>query len=485
MHRFCSAGLKISLLTLGLALVGAPTLAAQPGPAGLAPQLPEAAIAQRHLAIPDVGLLEMEDAATPGVALRVASPQPAGWNLADDGTWSVDDAGRSVWRLRVNAPGAVFTSFQLAQIDVPPGTELTLHSVDRQASFGPYDWLQLNRHGVFGTPAVPGEAAILEVALPARTLFLPSLVVESASYGYRDFRGFGQTPARAGHAGGGTIEKAMACEVDVACPDGNGWGNEIRAVALTYDGRYVCTGTLINNAKQDCRNLFLTAAHCVSRNRTANSLVLYWNFESSGCGTFDAQLGDTSVGTQLLATASASDFTLLELDQAPPASANVYYAGYDALPAPPQSAVAIHHPAGDEKKISFEFDVLGDGGGYSGGWGGDHWRILGWDIGTTEGGSSGSAIFDADHQIVGQLHGGTANCSGGWDEYGKLSSSWGYGLASFLDPDGTGALTLGGKDVSTCPNDPGGPSCKTQGDACGSNAECCSGRCHKKTAVCQ
>ena len=37
---------------------------------------------------------------------------------------------------------------------------------------------------------------------------------------------------------------------------------------------------------------------------------------------------------------------------------------------------------------------------------GTHVRVEDWDLGTTEGGSSGSPLFDQNHRVIGQLHGG-------------------------------------------------------------------------------
>ena len=37
---------------------------------------------------------------------------------------------------------------------------------------------------------------------------------------------------------------------------------------------------------------------------------------------------------------------------------------------------------------------------------GTHVRLEDWDLGTTEGGSSGSPLFNQDHRVIGQLHGG-------------------------------------------------------------------------------
>ncbi|MCA9297224.1 MAG: hypothetical protein KC983_11920, partial [Phycisphaerales bacterium] len=69
--------------------------------------------------------------------------------------------------------------------------------------------------------------------------------------------------------------------------------------------------------------------------------------------------------------------------------------------------------------------------------------------GTTEPGSSGSPLYNQDHQIIGQLHGGFAACGNDdSDWYGKFSVSWTGGgssstrLRDWLDPDSTGTLVL-------------------------------------------
>ncbi len=82
----------------------------------------------------------------------------------------------------------------------------------------------------------------------------------------------------------------------------------------------------------------------------------------------------------------------------------------------------------------------------------NHWRVDDWEDGTTEGGSSGSCLWDEFTQrCVGQLHGGYASCSSiTSDWYGKLSVSWTGGgtddsrLSNWLDPGDTGVTYLNG-----------------------------------------
>ena len=83
-----------------------------------------------------------------------------------------------------------------------------------------------------------------------------------------------------------------------------------------------------------------------------------------------------------------------------------------------------------------------------------------WDRGTTEGGSSGSPLFDQNKRVIGQLHGGVGQCTNVNDWYGRLSTSWqgggtsGSRLADFLDSLSTGAMTLDGRDSDGPSPDP-------------------------------
>ena len=76
-----------------------------------------------------------------------------------------------------------------------------------------------------------------------------------------------------------------------------------------------------------------------------------------------------------------------------------------------------------------------------------HVRVIDWDKGTTEPGSSGSPLFNSSHRVVGQLHGGGAACGNDLsDYYGRLHTSWkgdggnGKGLKEHLDAADTGKL---------------------------------------------
>ena len=271
-------------------------------------------------------------------------------------------------------------------------------------------------------------------------------------HGYRDINGW--YPVKVNESG--------ACNMDVICPDGQPWSNEIKSVARILAGGGLCTGTLVNNTQQDGTPYFLTANHCGPTGM--GSAVFKFNYDSPVCGSqtsanSQSSSGNSINGSTFRASKADSDFGLVELNTTPPASYSIYYAGWDNSGNIPQSAVGIHHPSGDVKKISFDDDVLQSSNGLSS-VSNSEWRIELWErLTTTEGGSSGSGLWNENFHLVGQLHGGQASCGNSVnDYYGKFSMSWdGNGsssasqrLQNWLDPQNTGVTSLDGYD----PNQP-------------------------------
>lgn len=199
----------------------------------------------------------------------------------------------------------------------------------------------------------------------------------------------------------------------------------------------LCTGQLMNNTAQDNKRYLSTANHCISTQSAADSLVAYWKYESPTCRTPGSTESGTPISTSgnsivqtggatLRATYQPADTTLLELNTAVPSAANAFWLGWDRSDAVPASAVAIHHANGDEKRISFENQpLLSSDTGPAGVPGNKHWHVTGWDLGTTEPGSSGSVLMNPQKRLVGVLSGGAASCSFNFDDYfGRLNVAW-------------------------------------------------------------
>lgn len=375
------------------------------------------------------------------------------------GTWDQPDAGTKRWRMAIASKDALSINLGFTRFHLPEGAELTLLDKNGKAQFRSFTAADNDDHGQLWTPMVAGDELTIVLTVPAAKANAVQLELGSINHGYR---GLGDIP---------WFAKSGSCNVDVICPEGDDWREEIRSVAaLTLNGVDQCSGALVNNVRQDLKPYFLTAAHCSFGSASgAAGMVAYWNYENSVCrtpgsgasgGVGDGQRTQFNTGAIHRATRTASDFTLVEFDDPVDPSFNPFWAGIDARDQATSSAVAIHHPSVEEKRISFENDpttittylqnaVPGDG---------THLRVTQWDLGTTEGGSSGSPLFSPDKHIVGQLHGGFASCTSATsDWYGRVAVSWAAGgtaatqLKDWLDPDNTGTLVIDGRNEIEAP----------------------------------
>ena len=441
MRRTVSALVSILLL----ACFGFSAEAAEPSPPtswGL--EEPLETIATLELSGLDVERLLDEDelASIAGGPLRFATSRSTQLSPRDHGTWESLPGGLQLWRLRIRAPGATSLGLAFERFALPPGARLDLYSSDRSQRIRAFDHRDNTELGELWTPALPTDDLIIELTLPAHSSEDWQLTLGAVHQGYRDLHTV-------------TASESGACNVDVECPQADAWRDEVRSVArYLRSGIFLCTGYLLNNTAQDRRPFFMTSETCGVRSDTDQTLVVYWNYLNSFCrppgsgdsgdpgdGVFD----QFTLGSTFLAGGVPASYTLVELWE-PPWRFDVFFAGWDARPGDFASAVTIHHPRGEEKRISFEddptettsylgLDSPGDG---------SHIRIVDWDLGTTEAGSTGSPLFGPDHHVIGTLHGGFAACGNDQsDWFGRFSVAW-DGVSPWLDPRDTGGLVLDG-----------------------------------------
>jgi MYXO-CTERM domain-containing protein len=365
------------------------------------------------------------------------------------GQWQTLGAARA-WRLRLSSADARSLSAHLWPLELPAGARLWVYGADAAEVYGPYTRANVSPRGLW-TPVVAGSEMVLEVRLPAGAEAALELQVAQAYHGYRDWW---KATVGAGDSGN--------CNVNVACPEGEGWRAEARSVALiTIGNQFVCSGQIVNNTRQDRAPLFLTADHCSINGDAgpADSVNFYFNYEAASCNARPRDPVDNPIaGSTFLAHDAQSDFALLRANG--PLPANVYFAGWNALGQGSASGASIHHPSGDEKKISLYTAPLNASTADIGtGCPIDSWEVQ-WSTGTTEPGSSGAGLWNAARQIIGLLSGGTASCTnpGGLDYYGRLDRAWTANAAregqlkAHLDPDGTCVAVVPGLDPAVNPN---------------------------------
>lgn len=358
-----------------------------------------------------------------------------------DGLLELLPDGSRLYRLPIKCKKAISINLVYNHFHLPPGARLYLYNPQQTDVLGAFTDYNNKPYLQFSTGLVRGDITILEYYEPANAAFPGIINISKVVHGYRGLR----TPEK-GYGDSGS------CNNNVNCPEATGWENEIRSVAMIIEGGFrACTGAVINNIRQDCTPYFLTANHCLGGSFA--TWLFMFNYESPTCTNQDGPTNQTVSGCTLRATDEPSDFALLELSELPPPEYNVYYAGWSAVEAAATSSTCIHHPSGDIKKITFNTDLL-----VSDNWDSTpdtHWKVSEWEDGTTEPGSSGSPMFDPDHRIVGQLHGGGAACGNSdYDTFGKVAYSWDEGnnaatrLQDWLDPDNTGILSIDGRSCS-------------------------------------
>lgn len=405
----------------------------------------------------DLDLLRQQDEVfdqRKDIPWRFGHSIPVDLSLSNSGIWENLPNGDRLWRLKIQSAGAQTINFIFNQYNLPYAAQLFIYNEERTDVRGAFTYKNNLPHGGLGTDLIQGETIYLELYEPASVKGKSKLHLGSVVHGYRAMDYINTQKINIGGSG--------SCNNNVICPLGDNWRDQIRSVAIMISGgNAFCSGALVNNTNNDGKPYFLTANHCINPNQVGN-YVIRFNFDSRQCNSnsynLNTEPNQSISGTTLRARRAGSDFCLLELSSAPPVSYNVYYAGWDRSTTPSTASVGIHHPAGDLKKISFDNNAA-TSSTYSGA---QTWRVGNWEDGTTEGGSSGSPLFNQNKLIVGQLYGGSASCSSiTEDHYGRFDVSWSTGgnsaerLREWLDPTNSNVTSLAGADfnVPTFQND--------------------------------
>jgi len=357
-----------------------------------------------------------------------------------------DEKGNKTWILKIKSPGAYSLGLLFDNYRLPIGAELNIYNTSHTHFKGALTYINNKWNNILAVTPIKGDEIIIDYYEPFEIQFNGELHIASVAHDYLNIFNYLEKEEK-GFGDSGT------CNVNINCDGSELWQLIKHSVSkIIYNG-YLCSGALINNTRNDGHPYYLTANHCIDNSFDASAAIFYFNYESPDCSNINGPTGQSISGSKLIATPSIKslDFSLLELSVQPPASYFPYYAGWNRDVSDPESVTSIHHPRGDIKKITKSFDgaTTNDyGEGYTPY---SHWWIDEWSTGTTEGGSSGSPLFNQDGLIIGDLTGGDASCSYNFnDYYQQLHWSWDTyqdtlkQLKYWLDPENTGELMLEG-----------------------------------------
>ncbi len=340
-----------------------------------------------------------------------------------------EEQGR-LWLYNIESENALSIQLFFNNYILPEGAMLHIYNKEHSIVYGAFTAANNNKRNQLMIADLFDQEITIEYFEPNDAEFEGLIELGSVGLSYKNFLKSGTPADASGYVG-------------INTPEGEEWQNDKHAVCkISFRegvSGYICTGALLNNSDADGTPYFLTADHCISTDEVAGTLVSIFNYETYGGSgeTFD---GLSLSGAQLLSHSDETDFCLLLLNETPAADYQPYYAAWNATEDLSASSVGIHHPQGTPKKISLDYDSTASYDEEIGWEGGSvtpantHWQVL-FDHGATAGGSSGSPLFNADHQVIGQLHGGSED-----DFYGKLSGSFNLAgtidIGNYLNPGG-------------------------------------------------
>src|SRR5690606_30130009 len=176
----------------------------------------------------DVAALIAEDEARHAQGIK--GPYRFGFNHATDlslensGTWHMLRNGDRVWRLAIECPGAYSINFEFHDYLVPEGARVFVYN-DMGDQLGAFTAESNPGHASLGVSLLPGSRITVEYHEPRAVAGQGRLRIGQVTHGYRDVFGVDRD---FGDSGG--------CNINVICPEGDNWRDQIRSVARIVVG---------------------------------------------------------------------------------------------------------------------------------------------------------------------------------------------------------------------------------------------------------
>ncbi len=396
--------------------------------------------------------------------------------------------GSYIWATQVRTPGAQAIRVQLTDFALPTGAEMFLLGPNGQAD-GPYTGRGRNGTGEFWTRSIVSDTGTLVLRYSAAPVEVARAKISFAISAIGHIRGRSLETQEKSHDNWPCSDNA-ACVVDVNCVNTGPAGPAEDAIAKMewIEGQFIntCTGGLLADTDGGSQiPYFLTANHCLT-NDIAN-LETFFNYTTDSCNggcpdglvTGGTPPAASTVGVTVVATGSAADYTLLTLDEAPPAGA--VFLGWNNSPIAFNDGASLYRVSNANfgPQVYSEHEVDANTGTCQG-WSRGN-RIYSTDItGATMGGSSGSPVLNSAGEVVGQLSGCCGfncgnECDSGnnWTVDGALAAYW-NDVEQFLDPQGGCSTNAECDDGQFCTGTEtcNAGSCQSSGDPCSGGTTC-------------
>ncbi len=391
-----------------------------------------------------------------GLPMLEAKIYPLEVNMDTIGVWSESSTGKeNIWRLKVGVPQSKGFYISMEDFYIPKGAQLFAYNKDNFEDAIVFSHEDNPNGGPYSIEDLVGDNVILEYIASKSITEKPKIHLLDVGYKYSDETG--------NVSGFGT---AASCMININCTQGADWQVQkkgivrlrIRKTTDSENNGSACSGTLINNTNNDKTPYVLTAYHCLENVDISNpdNFSVFFNYESATCentGTRPSYKFHRGANVLIANPISGgSDGVLLQLTGTIPEDWDVYFNGWDRSNANnATSGAVIHHPEGDVKKITLYNNAITSGQWNDTSPQNSFW-IVSYSEGSTEGGSSGSSIFNQSGLVIGTLTGGNSSCStpAATDYFGKLWYHWDQSadqnlhMSKYLDPINSGQTALAG-----------------------------------------
>ena len=406
------------------------------------------------------------------VNLEVLSTEP---KLLDTGAIrSVDDGG-FVWTTAVRSEGAQSVRVHISDMSLPMNTELFVYSAEGQAH-GPYAGTGPNDTGEFWTPSVNGSELFVQVrhygiAVQA-DLISTWFIIDQIGHidpSAVELGAVGEYGIGSRCYGAECVENASCYEAETSLLG----GAESAVAHYQFIKRpyiYMCSGGLLADSDTGSEiAYFLSANHCVSKQKDANSAEFFFDYAKPcgiDCGDPEVDAGlKITGGAEILSTSSTSDYTLMTIKAGVPAG-RVFLGWTNAEIAFTNGAglFRLSHPSGGP--LSYSTHGVDTAKGTCSSWPRGDWIYSTDTLGATEGGSSGSPVLNAAGEVVGQLSGGCGTNIG--EDCDTVNNATVDGAIARYYDQVSQWLGDGGGGEPTCTDDP---------TLCAVDEICCGGQC--------
>lgn len=363
-------------------------------------------------------------------------------------------ANMNVWRVGIRSKGAYSLNILFSKFRLPQGARVFVYNAGQTEILGSYTHQNNTDLNLLPVQPIAGEELIVEYQEPLNAEFKGEIEIGEVNH---DFRGlFRATELR---------DPEQDCHPNIVCyPEDIEPGSGV--VALIINGTTYCTGSLVNNTSGDGTPYLLTATHCLNNDYSsaflanrkydvvAGSIVAFFHYKSPVCeGDIRGPLQMTMASADSVLISERYDISLLQFKQKPPKEYQPIYLGWNASTSPAAPFHGVHSPNGGVLKVAVDEDALGIASFSDPKYNMEpnaHWAVRAWDVGATEGGSSGSPLLDKNKRVVGTLTGGESMCSSpkGPDVYASLAKFWDVApsienpnpISYYLDPTNSNSL---------------------------------------------